>query len=162
MLGGIIERAMCSRVRVLLGWQGWWGPVGWPPRLWAGERAWTVKWNKKKSFRNKTVPQSTAPQWRGPPHLWRSQTCNVKSWCVLGLAWMMPLNTLSKIPQATADPRAQLGLTKNTRFGLIPSSNPVGGILEDSDDERGKGEVIRSRVCGGRGYSNIVAFGFEE
>ena len=75
---------------------------------------------------------------------------------------MMPSNTLSKIPQATADPRAQLGSTKSTRFGLIPSSNPVGGILEDSDDERGEGEVIRSRACGGSGYGNIVAFWFEE
>ena len=73
-----------------------------------------------------------------------------------------PSNTLSKIPQATADLRTQLGSTKNTWFGLISSLNPVDGILEDLDDKRGKGEVIRSRACGGRGYGNIVTFGFEE
>lgn len=61
---------------------------------------------------------------------------------------------------ARLDDKARLGSTKNTRFGLTPSSNPVGGILEDVD--MGEGEVIRRRACGGSGYGKIAAFGFED
>ena len=61
---------------------------------------------------------------------------------------------------ARLDDKARWGSTKNTRFGLTPSSNPVGGTLEDV--EMGEGEVIRRRACGGSGYGNIVAFGFED
>jgi len=64
------------------------------------------------------------------------------------------------VRNATLDDKARLGSTKNTRFGLTPSSNPVGGILEDV--EMGEGEVIRRRACGGSGYGNIAAFGFED
>jgi hypothetical protein len=64
------------------------------------------------------------------------------------------------VRNARLDDKARLGSTKNTRFGLTPSSNPVGGILEDV--EMGEGEVIRRRACGGSGYGNIAAFGFED
>ena len=64
------------------------------------------------------------------------------------------------VRNARLDDKARLGSTKNTRFGPSPSSKPVGGILEDV--ERGEGEVIRRRACGGSGYGNIAAFGFED
>lgn len=61
---------------------------------------------------------------------------------------------------ARIDDKARSGSTKNTRFGLTPSSNTVGGILDDV--EMGEGEVIRRRACGGSGYGNTAAFDFED
>jgi hypothetical protein len=63
------------------------------------------------------------------------------------------------VRNARLDDKARLGSTKNTRFGLTPRSNSVGGILEDV--EMGEGEVIRRRACDGSGYGNIDAFGFD-
>jgi hypothetical protein len=64
------------------------------------------------------------------------------------------------VRSARLDDKARPGSTKNIRFGLTPSSNPVGGILEDV--EMGEGDVIRRRACGGSGYGSIAAFGFED
>ena len=58
------------------------------------------------------------------------------------------------------DDKARSGSTKNTRFGLTPRSNTVGGILDDV--EMGEGEVIRRRACGGSGCGDIAAFEFED
>jgi hypothetical protein len=45
---------------------------------------------------------------------------------------------------------------RKMRSGLAPSSNTVGGRLDDV--EMGDGEVIKRRACGGSGNGKIVRF----
>ena len=57
---------------------------------------------------------------------------------------------------ARIEDKARSGSTKNTRFGLTPRSNTIGGILDDV--EMGEGEVIRRKACGGSRCVDDAAF----